>query len=279
MTRDSVDEQLDQLLEKAHQHLEGTSERQETLNEILNDISLRQRLFERASQQQDVKERRKQRQIVTWVMQQSSKIWRDGNISEEVYQEALAQTWLWFWQKFEQYEPERGSFIKWFNNKLGFIIRDVIRENIKDTNRRHIPLEQKDAEKNELNSIENVAGKCLAPMDWVDANSLLEHIYKWLEGEHKSLGNKRMSNHPNVHCAFLIKNRLPIKDQECLQFQSGKDWEQLVYELQESGEANLSVKQVRDYYNRRCLPCLRKFLESEGYYIPKKSQSVSKIDT
>ena len=273
MPRDFVDEQLDQLLEKAHQHLEGTSERQETLNEILNDILIRQRLFERASQQQDVKERRKQRQIVTWIMQQSGKIWRNWNISEEVYQEALAQTWLWFWQNFGRYKPEKGSFIKWFNNKLGYIIRDINKERIEDIRRRYIPFEQGDTETNEQNSIEYVADNRPLPMDLFNASSLLEHIYEWLEREHKSLRNKRVSDHPNGHCAFLIKSRLPTKNKESSQFQSGKNWEQLVSDLQESGEPLLSVKQVRDGYNKKCLPCLRKFLESEGYSILKKSKS------
>lgn len=271
MTTDSVDEQLDQLLKTARQHLEGTSERRETLNKILNDILLLQRLFERASQQQDVKERRKQRQIVTWIMQQSGKIWRDWNISEEVYQEALAQTWLWFWQNFARYDPEKGSFIKWFNNKLGFIIRDIKGEIIKDSIHVHKPFEQEEVENNERNSIETVANECPTPMEWVDASSLLEHIYKWVEREQISLRRKHIPDYPNVHCAFLILSRLPTKDKDFLQFHDGKTWEQLIQKIQESGKPNLSIKQVRDCYNRKCLPCLRKFLESEGYSIPKKT--------
>jgi len=271
MNKDPVDEQLDQLLKTARQHLEGTSERRETLNKILNDILLQRRLFELASQQQDVKERRKQRQIVTWIMQQSGKIWRDWNVSEEVYQEALAQTWLWFWQKFEQYEPERGSFIKWFNNKLGYIIRDINGEITKDIIRKAQPFGQGETKDNEQNLTENVADDCPTPMDWIDASSLLEHIRKWVEREQNSLRRKHIPDYPNVHCAFLILSRLPTKNKDSLHFQDGKDWEQLVQEFQESGKPNLSIKQVRDCYNRKCLPCLRKFLESEGYSITKKN--------
>lgn len=96
----------------------------EILREILNSIPHRRWLYQVARQTNDRNRALKARSLIILIMQYSNNIWR-GNTAPEDYEEALARTWKWFSEHFHNYDPEKGSFVTWFNNKLGFMILDI----------------------------------------------------------------------------------------------------------------------------------------------------------
>ncbi|MBF2076362.1 MAG: hypothetical protein IGS50_21750 [Synechococcales cyanobacterium C42_A2020_086] len=98
----------------------------ETLRDIMNNVSARRWLFEQACQN-DPTQAQPARELIVALMQSSKLIWRGGKISPDVYSEALSRTWVWFMENFQTYDPEKASFVTWFNRKLGWMIQDVIR--------------------------------------------------------------------------------------------------------------------------------------------------------
>ena len=110
----------------------------EALGEILNSISARRWLFE-VSRQNDRNRAIKARSLIILIMQHSGAIWR-GSTAPEDYVEALARAWKWFSERLNDYDPTQASFVTWFNNKLKFLILDVIEEK-KAREQREQPLE------------------------------------------------------------------------------------------------------------------------------------------
>lgn len=286
MCNDSLDAELDQRIYQAQQHPDNSEERKHLIREILRDIPLRRQLFERVcrlsqaheKQQstQTLRDLRKVKQLLVWIMQQSGNIWRSGEVSE-VYQEALSRTWVSFHEKLDQYDPERASPVVWFNDTLKYKIKDVEREIAKAESKRARPLT--DVENEELDLTGNIADSHPEPDPNVEASNLLEQIHQWLEQEKKSLQQKRMANRPDVDCYFLILSRLPVASNQLGQFEDGKTWDELARNLQDSDLPSLTPKQIQRYYNEKCLPYLQKFLQSQGYRAPRKPKLVPELSS
>ncbi len=123
----NADDPLQSLLEKAL--LSSVQQRDllrqpELLGRILNSIPHRRWLYQVARQTHDRTQALKARSLIILIMQYSGNIWR-GTTPPQDYEEALARTWKWFSEHFHKYDPEKGSFVTWFNNKLGFMILDI----------------------------------------------------------------------------------------------------------------------------------------------------------
>lgn len=119
-------------------------------------------------------------------------------MTPEVYEESLARTWVWFGENFEHYNPEQASFVTWFNNKLKWVIRDVIREQTVEQNRRIQPLNYSDAEAIDL-------------ADFLPAPNLErweETLEEWIDlvqqAPDKQLRNCRMRDYPHINCQTLL---------------------------------------------------------------------------
>jgi hypothetical protein len=175
----------------------------------------------------------------------SRKIWREYTPG---YEDALQQTWLYFCRNIceattgERYNPDRASLITWLNNYLKRRLQDV---RIGENQAKHdfVP-SQKQGEDGEM--IDVIAQQAAPP----DLPPILENIKTWAETDQDgTLAATHIKGHPNVNCQLLILRRLPPET----------SWEQL------SKELGIGIPTLSAFYQRKCMPKLHNFGESEGY--------------
>jgi hypothetical protein len=176
------------------------------------------------------------------------KLWRENT---PYYQDALQQTWVYFCQNIcerntgEPYNSSRGSVITWLNYYLrrrlqDFYLEDQERRHRRVSNIANLGL----AEPNEsIDTLANIP-------DEPDLPPLLEEVTIWAQTDPDGeLSSIHIAKHPEVTCQVLILRRLPPEE----------SWSTL------AAEFNLSISTLSSFYQRQCLPRLRKFGESEGY--------------
>jgi hypothetical protein len=176
----------------------------------------------------------------------ANKLWRENT---PYYQDALQQTWLYFCRNIcegltaQAYNPAYGSVITWLNAYLKRRLQDLyIEQQQAQATTVSFRLLQ-DGQNNVPNPIENIAS---VPQ----TRSILEEIETWLKTD--STGELRricVKGHPEVNCQVLILKRLPPE----------VSWKEL------SQEFGIPIPTLSSFYQRQCLPRLRKFAESEGY--------------
>jgi len=191
----------------------------------------------------------RQRNLTQVIRLITNKLWREHT---PYYQDALQQTWVYFCQNIcegntgEPYDPSRGSVITWLNFYLKRRLQDF-----------YI-----DAQKHQAKTLSAQAGRrgggdgneMIDPVDNLPAEPdvplLLEEVKQWVEADPQGeLSRTHIANHPEVTCQVLILQRLPPE----------ASWKTLAEEF------NLSISTLSSFYQRQCLPRLRKFGESEGY--------------
>ncbi len=177
----------------------------------------------------------------------TNKLWKEN---KPYYQDALQQTWVYFCQNIcegntgEPYNPSRGSVVTWLNFYLKRRLQDFYIEDQKRQTRIASHKSGGTGEPNEtIDPIDNLAAEPDVPL-------LLEEVKKWAETDPDGeLGRIHVTNRPDVTCQLLILRRLPPEE----------SWKTL------AAEFNLSISTLSSFYQRQCLPRLRKFGESEGY--------------
>ncbi|MBW4613847.1 MAG: hypothetical protein KME21_11320 [Desmonostoc vinosum HA7617-LM4] len=172
-------------------------QQQELIREIMNDIPTRQWLFLQACQT-DYPNRGID--LITAMIKSSRLLRHGGRISPDVYGEALSRTWVWFVEDFDQYNPQKASFVTWFNQKLGWVILDVIREKADEARRQlHPPASEEDTEW--------IYPPAPEPERWH------ETIQEWLElvKNHSHLFKDcRMQSPPHFNCQVLLIQILTV---------------------------------------------------------------------
>jgi hypothetical protein len=94
-----------------------------------------------------------------------------------------------------------------------------------------------------VDSVENIPAN-------PDVPPLLEEIKRWVETDpDRELRRIHITNHPEVTARVLILRRLPPET----------SWKIL------AAEFNITISTLSSFYQRQCLPRLRKFSESQGY--------------
>ena len=183
-------------------------------------------------------------QIIRLIIK-SGKLWKDNS---PYYEDALQQTWIYFCRNLceaktgDKYDPNRGSPITWLNAYLKRRLQDG-----------HIQAKFKQAQ--------SAVKKILATDELVDLMEMLEAppdippilevTRQWAETDPDGeLRRTHIQGRPDVTCQVLLLRRLPPEAQ----------WEQL------SSELGLSVSTLSSFYQRQCLPRLREFGKSEGYF-------------
>lgn len=193
----------------------------------------------------DLKRQRALTQIIRLV---TDRLWRENTPN---YQDALQQTWVFFCQNIcesttgERYNPERSSVITWLNYYLKRRLQDAFINNQKQQIRRATPQlrQSRSGDVELIDPIENLAAEPESP-------SLLDEVRAWAEDDISGkLGQIYIEGHRHVTAQLLILKRLPPET----------SWKQL------SAELGLSISTLSSFYQRQCLPRLRKFGESEGY--------------
>jgi hypothetical protein len=177
------------------------------------------------------------------------KLWKENT---PYYQDALQQTWVYFCQNIcegntgEPYNPSRSSVVTWLNFYLKRRLQDFYIDDQKQKAKTVSPqtgqLGLGETEPT-VDLIENLAANPDVPL-------LMEEVIRWVESDPDGeLSSLHISNRPDVTAQLLILRRLPPEE----------SWKSL------AAEFNLSVSTLSSFYQRQCLPRLRKFGESEGY--------------
>jgi hypothetical protein len=172
------------------------------------------------------------------------KLWREHT---PYYQDALQQTWIYFCQNIcegktgKAYDPDRGTIVTWLNYYLKKRLQDLSDAARK---RQEKFVSQRLDDSNEaFDLLENIPAE-------PDVLPLLEQVKQWVEADPDGeLSRIHITNRPDMTAQLLILRRLPPET----------SWKDL------AAEFNLSMSTLSSFYQRQCLPRLRKFGESEGY--------------
>lgn len=176
------------------------------------------------------------------------KLWKEHTA---YYQDALQQTWVYFCQNIcegktgEPYNPSRGSVITWLNFYLKRRLQDfyINEQKQKATIATFQTNQLNTSEEQAQSNVENLPAN-------PDIPSLLEEVRQWVETDPQGeLSSIQITNHPAITAQVLILRRLPPE----------ASWKDL------SEEFNVSISTLSSFYQRQCLPRLRKFGETEGY--------------
>lgn len=179
----------------------------------------------------------------------ANKLWKENT---PYYQDALQQTWLYFCQNVcegntgQPYDPTRSSLVTWLNFYLKKRLQDF-----------YINNQQEKITNVVMPSDPSGSGDTKQGIDFIetipsppDIPPVLDEIKQWVELDPEGeLRRTHITNRPEVTCQVLIQRRLPPET----------SWKTL------SAEFNLSISTLSSFYQRQCLPYLRKFAESQGY--------------
>jgi DNA-directed RNA polymerase specialized sigma24 family protein len=173
----------------------------------------------------------------------SSRLWRENT---PYYQDALQQTWLYFCRNIcegktgQAYNPDDGTVVTWLNKYLKYRLLDFYN----NQNREKAILRPPSIvnEHEIIDPLENVP----APPQ---PDPILENVEIWAKTDASGeLSSIHIKGRPDVNCQVLILKRLPPE----------VGWKEL------SEEFKLPIPTLSSFYQRQCLPRLRKFAESEG---------------
>jgi hypothetical protein len=275
MTTDSIDEQLDNAIEiderldaliAEARHLISSYHREDCsyyfrrnfpargqIRSIFSDIHMRTRLFERVKYAPQ-RQQPKMRQLFFRLMYEADIYKYPDRFSglpperaEEMFQDALAKTWEYFIENFDNYDPALASPMTRFDNRLKGAITDVFRS-IRRGERLTGTLQdnfQQDSNDSQIST------------------DMLARSYEYLRDNRRSLERQQMSRYPQVDCYFLLNQRLPVQDTHSNEFLEGKDWDEILEQLELDSDLR---QELSRFYRRQCLPCLKRFLRNEGYY-------------
>jgi hypothetical protein len=175
-----------------------------------------------------------------------SQLWREDK--SDYYQDALQKTWLYFCRHIceastgERYNPDRASLITWLNNYLKHRLKDFEIEANRERCK-FVPQQQQGADGSTI----DIIAQQPAP---VDIPPILAQVKLWVEIDpNGTLKATHIKGHPHANCQLLILRRLP--PESC--------WEEISQEL------NIPISTLSAFYQRKCLPKLRNFGQSEGY--------------
>lgn len=172
---------------------------------------------------------------------QSHKLWQENT---PYYEDALQQTWVYFCQNIcepgtaQQYDPNRSSIITWLNRYLKWRLKDYEIEKCENRSKRlasHIDEQQ------------DVTANLAAPRD---IPPILTETLHWIETDISGdLCSTHVQQRPDINCQYLLLKRWPPEE----------SWETI------STEAGLPVSTLSSFYQRQCMPRLRKFGKLQGY--------------
>lgn len=221
---------------------------EERLMQIVNCVLARKQLFEYACQNLDCRRAAKARNFIVQIMQYSCRIWRGGSLPPppDIYQEALTRTWEWFSRKLCSYNPERASFITWFNQNLRYKIWDVTREQQTEVDRRYQPYEPGDDPFDLLEMI--------LPEEEVDVSLLIAQLIELVQRDRGgTLRRCYMHQHLHVTCQQLI-----LCIWKTIDTSPSIPWEQLACKF------GVDEEKLMQFHTNRCRPCFRQFLRDNG---------------
>lgn len=178
----------------------------------------------------------------------ANRLWRE---STPYYQDALQQTWLYFCRNVcegltgQIYDPTYGSVITWLNAYLKRRLQDFYTNQNREQATTVSPRIRQSTSGGIRETIDPVDNLPATPQ----APPILENLEIWAKTDSEGeLRRTYIKGRPDVNCQVLILKRLPPE----------VSWREL------SEEFELSIPTLSSFYQRQCLPRLRKFAELEG---------------
>ncbi|MEH2142125.1 sigma-70 family RNA polymerase sigma factor [Nostoc sp.] len=178
----------------------------------------------------------------------ASRLWRE---STPYYQDALQQTWLYFCRNVCEgltgkiYDPTYGSVITWLNAYLNRRLQDFYTNQNREQATTVSPRVRQSTSGGIRETIDPVDNLPATPQ----APPILEDLEIWAKTDSEGeLRRTYIKGRPDVNCQVLILKRLPPE----------VSWREL------SEEFGLSIPTLSSFYQRQCLPRLRKFAQLEG---------------
>jgi hypothetical protein len=180
----------------------------------------------------------KRQQALTSIIRQiTPKLWHD---SAPDYPDALQQTWEYFCKHLcDRYDETQASLSTWLNHYLRWRLHDLKVRNATDA-------------QNQAKPKTTSEGDVLDPIDQIPATPdippILQRTRSWAEAE-VELRRIHIRGREDATAQLLILRRLPPET----------SWKDL------SDELGIGISVLSTFYQRQCLPRLRKFGESDGY--------------
>lgn len=160
--------------------------------------------------------------------------------------DAMQQTLLYLVKNFDQYDASRGCFFTWLNSYLYFHRCDAYQQ-IAWQHRSEIPLDPT------LMNDDNLCSKVISDLPSRNYGSLqlLDRIVNWVQTDpNGTLRQTQISNHPEVNAQTMILLRLPTHEMA---------WKAIAERF------GLSISTLSAFYQRKCVPLLREFGQTEGF--------------
>jgi hypothetical protein len=158
---------------------------------------------------------------------------------EEIYAEAQQRLFCWISKNVDRYDSNRGEVMTWINNKLRYIMLDVIDE-LKYNTLEQVPIFS-------LEDLEN-SGKIIPENS--EALSLSEQVINIIREDPEEKFKKTYpANQPRANFQFL-----------CLERYEGTQWKVLSQEL------DLPVPSLSNFYQRRLkefAPLIKSYLQEQ----------------
>jgi hypothetical protein len=222
----------------------------------MNDINetLRQLIDEaRNLALHSVLRQQKIHQIYVLVMK-SGKLWREY---KPYYNDALQDMWEYCCSHLEEYDPTKKEVITWLNDEIiKALKRYKYREETRPGKRHQIHLNlNADTSEELINSLDNLPPEKLhkPPSDIVPLLDMWEQTVQWVNTDPgQLLSNTYFQNRPEINAKVLILWRLP----------PDIPWKDIAKEFNLN---DADAKNLPKWYNRHCLPLLRKFGYDQGY--------------
>lgn len=170
------------------------------------------------------------------------KLWR---VNTPYYAEALQKTWEYFIRNVcTTYDPSRALLTTWLNVYLRYRHKDLVKWAAADRQKLILLDPQaSEAEGDASKVIKEVPSKDYGSLD------LLEQVIHWVETDADGvLRQTHLMGCPDINCQTIILLRLPPET----------PWKEI------SARFNEKVPTLASFYQRQCLPRLRKFGQSEG---------------
>lgn len=176
----------------------------------------------------------------------SGKLWREDTL---YYEEVWQQTWLYFCVNLceattakDKYDPDRSSITTWLNVYLKMRLKDrAIKE--QKQKQQMVSASQGLDDDDTLTFLDTFE----APPD---VPPILQATREWAETDPEGeLQRVHIPGREDITCQLLILRRLPPET----------TWREL------SAELGLPSSSLSSFYQRKCMPKLRKFGESTGY--------------
>lgn len=189
-------------------------------------------------------ERQERLTLIVHRITQSGKLWKD---TAPYYRDVLQKTWIYFCLNICEantgrvYCSTEGSVITWLNGYLKWELH-AARLKVQQQQVRTAPVRSFDSD------------EVLDPVDSLetppDVPPILELTQRWVETDAtEELRKIHIQGYPQITCQLLILHRLPPET----------GWKEL------SEELGLGTSTLSSFYQRQCLPRLRKFGEEQGW--------------